>query len=142
MQSSSLEKSPWGIPESPRGSGQSTKRTDCAATVRKGCPQTFGGVPSGAPPGPRDRGGIVTAARTNPHYGEDVDDKIVGTGCSEEYAKLQDCLDDTDKYGFEEQNSNSALHEDSLAASLLLTHLFPAVSGPLLVACCFCPWPE
>ncbi|CDI79228.1 hypothetical protein, conserved [Eimeria acervulina] len=104
MQSSSLEKSPWGIPESPRGSGQSTKRTDCAATVRKGCPQTFGGVPSGAPPGPRDRGGIVSAARTNPHYGEDVDDKIVGTGCSEEYAKLQDCLDDTDKYGFEEQN--------------------------------------
>lgn len=39
----------------------------------------------------------MSAAKANPHFGEDVDDKIDGTGCSKEYNGLQDCLDETDK---------------------------------------------
>ncbi|KAL8451373.1 hypothetical protein Emed_002038 [Eimeria media] len=61
------------------------------------------GAPSsrGAPGAPRvseqNKGAAVSAAQANPYFGEDVDDKIEGTGCSKEYGALQDCLDDTDK---------------------------------------------
>ncbi|OEH77221.1 hypothetical protein cyc_05585 [Cyclospora cayetanensis] len=50
--------------------------------------------PPNAPSGPAQ---AVLAARASPYFGEDVDDKIEGTGCSKEYGILQDCLDDTDK---------------------------------------------
>ncbi|KAL8452134.1 hypothetical protein Emag_002504 [Eimeria magna] len=53
---------------------------------------------TGPPPASAQNGGApVSAAQANPYFGEDVDDKIEGTGCSKEYSALQDCLDDTDK---------------------------------------------
>ncbi|CDJ50859.1 hypothetical protein, conserved [Eimeria brunetti] len=98
MHFSSLGKPPRGPTDGLLGSAAGSKGTDGGAEGQKGGPQSSGGGSPGAPRKPEEQGETVSAARLNPHYGEDVDDKIVGTGCSEEYAKLQDCLDDTDNF--------------------------------------------
>ncbi|CDI87517.1 hypothetical protein, conserved [Eimeria praecox] len=96
MHSSSQDKFPRGQLGCSQGSGEGVKGTEGAAEEPKvGHPGSGGGLPT-ATSKPAEEGEAVSAARKNPHYGEDVDDKIEGTGCSEEYSKLQDCLDDTD----------------------------------------------
>lgn len=97
MDSPSQDKYPRGPTGVPEGSGRGPKGTGKAAEGGKGSPHLMGGNSPWVPPASMEKGETVSAARANPHYGEDVDDKIVGTGCSEEYAKLQDCLDETDK---------------------------------------------
>ncbi|CDJ35589.1 uncharacterized protein EMH_0004910 [Eimeria mitis] len=93
MPSSPLDRPVLGPSSVPQGSYESAEATGRAPKA----PHGSGGGPLAAPAAPKEQGEAISAARKNPHYGEDVDDKIVGTGCSDEYAKLQDCLDETDK---------------------------------------------
>ncbi|CDJ69350.1 hypothetical protein, conserved [Eimeria necatrix] len=75
--------------------------TKCPAAVRpqKASEVSESGVlgSSNQPTEGTATGKITSIAQGNPHYGEDVDEKIDNTGCSKEYGILQDCLDETDK---------------------------------------------